>query len=74
VTWLIDLARVTAWPFGVELFASSKGAVGRHPSAIAVDARRGHVFVANAYDGSVSMVEARSGRVLRTLAGHVLAT
>jgi YVTN family beta-propeller protein len=42
--------------------------VGLHPNAIAVDARRGHVFVANAYDGSVSMVEARSGRVLRTLA------
>jgi YVTN family beta-propeller protein len=39
-----------------------------HPSAIAVDARRGHAFVANAYDGSVSMVEARSGRVLRTVA------
>jgi YVTN family beta-propeller protein len=33
-----------------------------------VDARSSHVFVANAYDGSVSMVEARSGRVLRTLA------
>jgi DNA-binding beta-propeller fold protein YncE len=43
-------------------------AVGLHPSALAVDARSGRVFVARNYDGSVSMVDARSGRVLRTMA------
>jgi YVTN family beta-propeller protein len=46
------------------LIASS--AVGRGPSALAVDPRSGHVFVANSVDGTVTMLDARTGRVLRT--------
>jgi YVTN family beta-propeller protein len=48
------------------LLASS--AVGRTPSAVAVDPRSGHVFVANSTDNTVSMLDARTGRVLHTTA------
>src|ERR687885_94397 len=61
-------------------------AVGRMPSAMAVDTRRGRVFVADEGANSVSMLDARRGRLLRTVpvgpaptgiavdaqAGHVL--
>ena len=42
-------------------------AVGRSPSAIAVDPRSGHVFVANSGDNTLTMLDARSGAVLRTI-------
>jgi YVTN family beta-propeller protein len=48
------------------LIASS--AVGRGPSALAVDPRSGHVLVANSVDGTVTMLDARTGRVLHTAA------
>jgi YVTN family beta-propeller protein len=41
-------------------------AVGRMPSAMAVDTRRGRVFVANEGANSVSMLDARTGAVLAT--------
>ena len=41
-------------------------AVGPDPGAIAVDARAGHVFVANG-DDTLSMLDARDGRVLHTV-------
>ena len=40
--------------------------MGRTPSALAVDPRSGHVFVANSADNTVTMLDARTGRVLRT--------
>jgi YVTN family beta-propeller protein len=42
-------------------------AVGRTPSAIVVDPRSGHVFVANSADNTVTMLDAHTGRVLRTI-------
>jgi len=42
-------------------------AVGLTPGALGEDERTGTVFVANAYDDSVSMVDAGSGRVVRTV-------
>jgi YVTN family beta-propeller protein len=41
-------------------------AVGRTPSALAVDPRSGHLFVANSFDDTVTMLDARTGRVLHT--------
>src|SRR5262249_21297381 len=41
--------------------------VGQGPSALAVGADSGHVFVANYADGSVSVLDARSGELLRTV-------
>jgi len=41
--------------------------VGNSPVALAVDERAGHVFVANQVDGTVSVLDARSGRVIRTV-------
>ncbi len=44
--------------------------VGRYPFDLAVDGRRGHVFVVNADkggSGSVSMLDATTGRLLRTV-------
>jgi DNA-binding beta-propeller fold protein YncE len=41
-------------------------AVGRTPSAIVVDPRSGHVFVTNSIDDMVTMLDARTGRVLHT--------
>lgn len=40
--------------------------VGLHPQAVAVDAGVGRAFVVNDGDGTVSVLDARSGRVLRT--------
>jgi DNA-binding beta-propeller fold protein YncE len=40
--------------------------VGDYPRALAVDARRGHVLIANAGDGTVSLIDAQSGALLRT--------
>lgn len=37
------------------------------PVALAVDERAGHVFVANQVDGTVSVLDARNGRVIRTV-------
>jgi YVTN family beta-propeller protein len=46
-------------------------AVGLDPTAVAVDARRGRVFVANSGSDSVSVLDARSGAVLDTVSlGH----
>src|SRR5205823_1761384 len=42
-------------------------AVGVGPSAIAVDERRGRVFVANTSSNSVSVLDARGGALLRTV-------
>jgi YVTN family beta-propeller protein len=39
-------------------------AVGRMPSAIAVDPRSGHIFVANSADNTVTILDTRTGRVL----------
>ena len=47
-------------------------AIGAGASAIAVQQPTGHVFVANEGDNSVSMLDARSGRVLRTLITTIL--
>ncbi len=41
--------------------------VGRMACAMAVDTRSGRVFVADEYDGAVSMLDARSGALLRTV-------
>jgi YVTN family beta-propeller protein len=43
-------------------------AVGRVPAALAVDPRSSHVFVANSNDDTVTMLDARTGRVLQTTA------
>jgi YVTN family beta-propeller protein len=40
---------------------------GAHPVAVAVDAQRGRVFVANHGSGSVSILDATTGAVLRTI-------
>jgi YVTN family beta-propeller protein len=53
-------------PATTSLIASS--AVGRAPRTIAVDPVSGHVFVANGADNSVTMLDARTGRVLSTAA------
>src|SRR5207245_2385803 len=42
-------------------------AVGRGPSALAVDQRSNRVFVANFFGNSVNVLDARSGTVLRTI-------
>ncbi|HKC72626.1 MAG TPA: hypothetical protein VKF37_00270 [Chloroflexota bacterium] len=42
-------------------------AVGVGPRAIAVDERRGRVFVANTRSNSVSVLDAGSGALLRTV-------
>lgn len=39
--------------------------VGLDPSAMAVDQRTGHIFVANGTDGTVSMLDGTTGTVLR---------
>jgi hypothetical protein len=46
----------------------ARTAVGRTPSAMAVDERSGHLFVTNSADNTVSMLDARTGRRLRTSA------
>ncbi|MCA1597817.1 MAG: YncE family protein, partial [Chloroflexi bacterium] len=42
-------------------------AVGLDPSSVAVDARAGRVFVVNNGDDTISMLDARDGRALRTI-------
>src|SRR5436189_195581 len=42
-------------------------AVGRVPTAVAVDAHTRRVFASNAADAGVSRLDARGGRVLRTI-------
>ncbi len=49
---------------GTVLYATS---VGHEAKALAVDGPRGHLFVANSDDNTVSMVDARMGTALRTL-------
>src|SRR5438067_1266878 len=51
---------------GVVICARSV-AVGRGAHALAVHERTGRVFVTNALDDSLSLLDARSGRVLRTI-------
>jgi YVTN family beta-propeller protein len=41
--------------------------VGRHPTAVALDAKHGRLFVANANDDTVSVIDVRRRRVVRTL-------
>ncbi len=41
---------------------------GRHPTAMAVDSARNRLFVANANDDSVTVIDTRTGRVQRTIA------
>lgn len=43
-----------------------KTTVGTYPTAVAVDARSRHAFVANMLDNTVGMLDARTGRLLRT--------
>lgn len=47
--------------------------VGVDASAVAVDSRQGHVFVANSGDETVSMLNARSGALMRTTAVRLAA-
>jgi YVTN family beta-propeller protein len=55
----------------VRAIAVGRGAAGRGTHALAVDERSGHVFVTNALDNSVSVVDARSAAVVRTIpVGH----
>src|ERR671939_179988 len=48
--------------------AMHTSAVGRAPTALVVDARTQHVFVANLGSNTVSMLDAASGTVLATIA------
>src|SRR5919199_1038186 len=48
--------------------------VGHGPAALALDARTGRAFVTNRFDDSVSVLETRSGRVLRTVAVGLVPT
>src|SRR5256885_12500599 len=59
--------RSTLFPY-TTLFRSvlRRVRVGHVPDALAVDGRRGHVFVANWGSLSVSMLDAKSGTVLTT--------
>jgi YVTN family beta-propeller protein len=41
--------------------------VGRHPTALALDAGRGILYVTNTNDDSVSLIDLKSRRVLRTI-------
>src|SRR5438067_11682396 len=42
--------------------------VGASPSHVTVDARTGRAFVTNSSDSSLSVLDARSGTILRTVA------
>lgn len=42
-------------------------ALGEGPSAIAVDSRHGRIYVANALDDTISVINARTGLLLRTV-------
>src|SRR5437764_8409290 len=56
----------------LHIIALDQGASGAEAPtgsmAVAVDTRRGHAFVANGDDASVSVLDVRTGAVLRTLA------
>jgi len=42
-------------------------AVGQMPVALGVDARTGHIFVANKYSASVSILDGMHGKLIRTV-------
>jgi YVTN family beta-propeller protein len=64
---LLACAVACAWRAHASSPFIAISAVGRAPSAVVVDPRSDHVFVANSADNTVTMLDARTGRVLQLI-------
>ena len=62
-TYLVDARHDALWILNAAAKSSVRVAVGKAPSAVAVDARRGRVYVADSGDGTVTVVDGQADRV-----------